>query len=287
MPLAQTLPEAAPEAAPAAGQELSARWFATLYATPPLRPLLESLFGIESEIYAVLRPGVEHSVAHVRMQWWQEECERAASGSGVHPLTRALLAARPGEDCAGPDLKGLLATATWDLASATFAARKELTAYCERWASAMVVPAVRWSSPANLPLEATTALGSSLGACLRELELLIELRTAALAGRLRLPLDELQAAGVDPEALAATPCPPTLIMLLRERHRELRARLRALLEGITDPGQRLALRGLIVWVRLTLRRSEQVAAALPAAWRPSRASGLGDAWHAWRYARSS
>jgi len=279
--------EAPPGAAPAAGPQPSARWFATLYATAPLRPLLESLFGIEAEIYAVLRPGLEHSVAHVRMQWWQEECDRAAAGSGVHPLTRALLAARPADAPPGVDLRGLMDTATWDLAAATFGARRELTGYCERWASAMTVPAVRWAAPADMPADAATALGGKLGTALRELELLLELRPAALAGRLRLPLDELQAAGADPEALAQSPCPPALATLLRERHRQAQAQLRGVLEGITDPAQRTAFRGLIVWARLALRQSALLAAALPARWRPTRASGLGDAWHAWRYARRS
>ena len=281
MPAATTPPGAAP-----AGRELSARWFAALYATGPLRPLLESLTGIESEIHEVLRPGLEHSVAHVRMQWWQEECERAATGSGVHPLTRALLAALPAGAAPGVDLKGLLDTATWDLASATFAARKELTGYCERWASAMMVPAVRAAAPASLSADAATTLGRKLGAALRELELLNDLRPAALAGRLRLPLDELQAAGIDPDALAAAPCPPALVTLLRERHGQAQTQLRTLLDGIADPAQRAALRGLIVWARLTLRHSQQIVAALPAPWRPTRASRLGDVWQAWRYART-
>ena len=276
-------PQAPPAAQPAAA-EPSARWFATLYAAPPQRALLESLCGIESEIYAVLRPGLEHTVAHVRVQWWQEECERAAAGTGVHPLTRALLAARPIGD-PGADLRGLMDTATWDLAAATFASRRELTGYCERWASAMTALAARWTAPATLTPDAAQALGRSLGVSLRELELLVDLRPAALAGRLRLPLDELAQAGVDPDALVAKRWPPALVNLLRERHRLLRSQLQTVLAGITDAPQRAAFRGLIVWARLTMRHSLLAETALPQPWRPTRRSGLGDAWHAWRFAR--
>ena len=59
--------------------------------TPP--PAI--LFGIETEINAALQPGLEHSVAHVRMTWWAEEAQRLRAGHALHPLSRALLAQWP------------------------------------------------------------------------------------------------------------------------------------------------------------------------------------------------
>ncbi len=47
------------------------------------------------KINAALQPGLEHSVAHVRMTWWAEEAQRLRAGHALHPLTRALLAQRP------------------------------------------------------------------------------------------------------------------------------------------------------------------------------------------------
>jgi len=74
----------------------SARYFALLYASAAQRPALEALFGIEREVFDSLRPGLDHHVAHSRLQWWREECERAAGGRAVHPLTRALVSALGG-----------------------------------------------------------------------------------------------------------------------------------------------------------------------------------------------
>src|ERR1700760_1060333 len=71
----------------------SIRYFAWLYSMPAQRKALESLFGIEREVYESLRPGVDHHVAHSRLQWWREECERAADGKPVHPLMRELVVA--------------------------------------------------------------------------------------------------------------------------------------------------------------------------------------------------
>src|ERR1700719_2355357 len=79
-----------------APEEHSARYFALLYSPAPQRLVLDALFGIEREISASLRPGLDHQVAHSRLQWWREECERAALGRPVHPLTRALVDALTG-----------------------------------------------------------------------------------------------------------------------------------------------------------------------------------------------
>ncbi|MBS0422485.1 MAG: squalene/phytoene synthase family protein [Proteobacteria bacterium] len=124
----------------------SARYFSVLYAATAERPALEALLGIEREVSDSLRPGLDHHVAHSRLQWWREECERATRGGAVHPLTRALIAALGDPQAKSvPQLAGLCGivdVAIWDLASATFETRKELEAYCQRWAGAVVEPLV-------------------------------------------------------------------------------------------------------------------------------------------------
>ncbi|MGB6486103.1 MAG: hypothetical protein WBE91_04400, partial [Steroidobacteraceae bacterium] len=112
------------------------RFLAWLYSTPAQQPVLAALCAIEREVGASLRPGVDHQVAHTRLEWWREECARCAAGHPVHPLTRELrihlqrLAPAARVDSALAELSGLTDIATWDLASATFERRAELTAYC-------------------------------------------------------------------------------------------------------------------------------------------------------------
>ena len=117
------------------------RYLAWLYSSTAQQPVLAKLCEIESEIAGSLRPGIDHHVAHARLQWWQEECERCAQGRPVHPLTRELVKAYGAPAAGQPSpltgLSGFVDTAVWDLAGATFETRKELTAYCERWAAAM------------------------------------------------------------------------------------------------------------------------------------------------------
>jgi 15-cis-phytoene synthase len=256
------------------------RSLARLYSSTVQRPALVALSSLEREIGASLRPGLDHQVAHARLAWWREECDRTARGSPGHPLTReltALLAPLGAEPLAG--LAGFVDTAVWDLSCATFDSRRELSGFCERWSAAMIAPLV-WLAAPGAPATQARALGVSL----REIELLLVLAADARSGRLRLPLDELERVHLSPESLAQPPWPPALAELLRHRHRALRASLGAALDAL-PPAARPALRGLIVWATLACAASTRAEKRLPQASTARDHHALLDGWRAWRVAR--
>lgn len=257
----------------------SGRFLASLYSPSSERPVLEALFAVESEIAASLQGGLDHTVAHIRLQWWRDECERVAKGTPAHPLTRALATELP----AGTALQGLsgfVDIAVWDLAAATFETRRELTAYCERWAKAMILPAVLHAVPDLRDAVPWVSIGHAM----HEIEMLAHLPTEARAGRLRLPLEELDRIAVQTDAVAMTPWPTPLATLVGERHEALRSRLCESVRHV-DGAAQPAVRGLLVWADTAWRRSRAAQRALPNAPPPQRADGLGGAWHAWRSAR--
>jgi len=260
---------------PATADAAATRNLAELYSVPAQRAALRALRAIEAEIAASLRPGIEHQVAHARLAWWREECQRFAAGVPLHPLTRRL-ADSLGAQAPLADLGGFLDTATWDLAQATFETRRELSAYCARWSLAMFAPLARLADCAGA--------ADSLGLPLRELELLLALLPEARAGRVRLPLDEFGAAGCRPEILCAPPWPAPLCALLAARHRQLRGALQSAVAEL-PPAVRAQLRGLVVWVALTCRHSQRAERALPNAARRPELSAPLDGWRAWRVAR--
>jgi phytoene/squalene synthetase len=342
----------------------SSRYLAWLYSSEAQQPVLAKLCEIESEIAGSLRPGIDHHVAHARLQWWQEECERGAQGRPVHPLTRELVkaygvqaATRQPSPLAG--ISGFVDTAVWDLAGATFETRKELTAYCERWAAAMfetaaaqvvgvvsdlpsgaaagagfrpATPAVheidaaesahvtramqvsRMVPASDSPDESGGATPDSLaaasgatvsvepppesgakravsrwrviGAAVREIELLADLAREAHMGRVRVPLDELERAGVEVSSLAKPPWPASLATLLRERHEALRG---TIAESVAALGreEQTSFRGLLVWAALAWRQSMRAQHALPGIISPRRYHALTDGWQAWRAARQA
>ena len=256
------------------------RSLAWLYSSTVQRPVFAALSALECEIGASLRPGLDHQVAHTRLAWWREECARTAQGSPTHPLTRELamvLAPLGPTPLAG--LAGLVDTAVWDLSCATFGTRRELTGYCERWSTAMVAPLVSLALPA-----AGAAQARALGVGLREIELLLALAPDARAGRLRIPLDELERANTVPESLAQPPWPAPLAQLLRERHRVLRTALGAALESLPRAA-RPALRGVIVWATMAREASARAQKRLPQESGARDYQAPLDGWRAWRAAR--
>jgi phytoene synthase len=256
------------------------RALAWLYAPAAQRPPLALLCALEREIGASLRPGLDHQVAHTRLNWWREECVRLTQGRPAHPLTRELAALRsPSGPAPLTELAGLVDTAVWDLAAATFETRVELTGYCERWSAAVIEPLVRLAAPA-VPARRARELGVPL----RELELLLGLAPDARQGRLRLPLDELERVRATPESVAQPPWPAELSGLVRERHRELRAAIAASVNALARDTQ-AALRGLIVWAALACAQSMRAQALLPRASFARDHHAPLDGWRAWRAAR--
>jgi 15-cis-phytoene synthase len=257
------------------------RFLAWLYATPAQQPVLAALCAIEREVAASLRQGADHQVAHTRLEWWREECARCAVGHPTHPLTRELrlhlqrLAPGARVDSLLAGLSGLIDTAAWDLASATFERRAELTAYCRRWAAAMIAPvgaaAVDWTD---------------FGAALRELELLAHLAADAGRGRVRIPLDELEQARVVPQTVATPPWPQGLVGILQGRHQALRQQLAATVTGLPPPIQQSD-RGLLVWAAIACQGSRRDERALPGVPAASIASAAAANWRAWRAARAA
>jgi len=254
-----------------------------LYCAPARRGAVAALYGIEQEIAHSLRPGLDHDVAHTRLAWWQQECERCARGEPTHPLTRTLHSAlAPDAHLALARLDGLVGVAAWDLSAATFEDESELGGYCERWSAALMTPLAHLlrSNGAAAPL-------GLLGAALKQLELLCNLAPDARRGRLRLPLSALAAAQVAPERLAAgAPWPESLAQLLQVRHRQQRLALAAAVGALGGGAQR-ALRPLMVWSALAAGRSRRAQRALPG----ERASGDHhaplDGYRAWRAAQQA
>src|SRR5579862_7871234 len=97
-------------AAPAPG---SHRYFTLLYAPASRREELNTLLAVADEIGAPSH-AADHTVAHVRLEWWRREADRFAGGEPEHPWLRALLMHHP--STARPNLRSLVDAAAVDLA---------------------------------------------------------------------------------------------------------------------------------------------------------------------------
>jgi phytoene synthase len=255
-----------------------------LYASPADRPRLAALFELEQQIMASVRPGLDHAVAHARLAWWQEECERLNAGLPRHPQAIALLHFTRQAAGAPPDLTSLVDAARSDLANTVPENRADLTRRCRDWAHGLfrhLAPDAEQAQPgaADLPawLEAT-------GRAVEELALIAQVRRDAARGRLRVPLDELDARGIDPRDFAGAHFAGPLAAHLGARHRELRVDLaQRVLE--LDGALRPALRAALVWIALAANHSRRAERSISAPGATHRLAPLADTWTAWRTAR--
>jgi hypothetical protein len=94
----------------------SPAYFALLYSPAALRPSLRTLLALADEISAGAARALDHTVAHIRLDWWRSEAERYARGEPQHPWLRAL-----SQDPAARrlSLQPLVEAAAIDLASQT------------------------------------------------------------------------------------------------------------------------------------------------------------------------
>jgi len=111
MPSEMDLPE------PHAG---SVRYFVLLYTPQARRRALASLLALADEIGAGLERGLDHALAHTRLDWWGRAADQYRAGIAQHPLLRILLGAT--SEGARLDLQALIRAAQIDLAEAQRAA---------------------------------------------------------------------------------------------------------------------------------------------------------------------
>ena len=93
----------------------SARSFALLYCPQRQRREFGLLLALESELGAGLARGLDHALAHARLDWWREEAARHAQGAARHPWLRANASA-PGAATPRWELGALVHAALVDLA---------------------------------------------------------------------------------------------------------------------------------------------------------------------------
>lgn len=209
-----------------------ARFFAWLYTPQAAREGTAALLAIEHEIMASARAGLDHSVAHARLGWWQEEAGRLCVAIPQHPVAIALYRRFLAAGLPPPDLRALPELAARKLARSTLGRggpvpQDEVRADAALWAEGLFRPLTALATPLSTDPGRALALGRALHAH--------EIAPSESSGM------ALQ------EALHALPAPLAC-----------------------------ALRGLVVWATLAVRRPRAGAARLDA---------LTENWTAWRAAR--
>lgn len=191
--------------------EGSPRYFAWLYAEEAQRNVLAAVFLIEAELRD--SANAPHEVAHVRLQWWQQEVSNLMLNQAQHPATR-LLQATSAQHPILQRCSNAVHAAMQDLAGATYENDGELNDYLRRSGGAITAVAI-----GLLNSESSTELAAAaegIGAFVRRAETLRDIRNDVHRGRLYLPLGPLDALHISHDDLQRKEWPDSLVTYLRQ-----------------------------------------------------------------------
>jgi len=193
------------------------RYWSWLFAAAEARPPLLGIYALGAEWQALMDPATETGVAHLKLAWWREEMQRLAAGSAVHPIS-SYLAGLPG--AASADFAPLLA-------AVNAAAHQVGGVPLERGADLEPQSDALWGHPLALAsrLAGEVADEPALRRCTGAIaaaealsRAIRDYRREARAGRVPFAVDELLAAGVENQDLAAAVPPPRLLDYLGRLH---------------------------------------------------------------------
>jgi phytoene synthase len=120
------------------------RYFATLFAPAPLRPLLFALYAFNAEVARVAETVREPMLGAIRLEWWRETAEGAAKGAPRnHDVARGLADVFAQGRIALADLEAIIAARAFDSSADQFADFTALESYLEATSGAVMRLAAR------------------------------------------------------------------------------------------------------------------------------------------------
>ncbi len=169
------------------------RYFATLFASAPLRPYLHAFYAFNAEVARVAETVREPMLGAIRLEWWRETAEGASKGaSRNHDVAKGLAALMAAHPVALADLEALIAARAFDSSADRFADFAALETYVDATSGAVMRVAARiLGGKPELTRQAALAFGLT--------GLLRALPFHNGRHKLYLPLDLLAALDVTPE----------------------------------------------------------------------------------------
>lgn len=177
------------------------------------------VWALLAEWRALMDAGSDAAVGHLKLAWWREEIDRAASGHPVHPITR-YLADLPRVDARHLlPLGATLGAAAAHIGGASVETTADLGAHAEALYGSPLMVAMRLASAPESPAVHDCIANLAAGEYLARAA--VDYQREARTGRVALPVDELLAAGIETDDLTSDAAPPRLQQYLQ--HVEARA----------------------------------------------------------------
>jgi phytoene synthase len=178
----------------------SSFYYSFLFLPAEQRRAIQALYAFCREVDDVVDECSDANVAQRKLDWWRGEIDAAFAGRPGHPVARALQPALEQYNLPVEYFHEIIDGMCMDLECRHYASFSELALYCHRAAG---VVGLLSAEIFGYRQRETLKYAETLGTAFQLTNIIRDVREDALRGRLYLPLDELQAAGVDPENLFA------------------------------------------------------------------------------------
>lgn len=234
------------------------------------------IYALLAEWRALMDPRTEAGVAQIKLAWWQDEMQRLAARSPVHPVSRYLAALPRASAVDFTPLSATVQAAAAQIGGVPLERGIELEAHSNSLLGYPLLIAAQLASDDahSLDLRACT---SALAAADYLIRAIAGYRRDARSGRVSFAVDELLAAGIENADLLAVE-PPRRLLEYFERLRIDAARYLDLAVQALPRTQRPRHRNLLVLAALGLKHLNSRRSSLSQA-RPQ------DVYSAWRVAR--
>lgn len=195
----------------------SARYWSWLFAPADTREPLLGIFALGAEWQALMDPATEASAARLKLNWWHEEMQRLIAGRPLHPISAYLAALPRAVSIDFAPLLTAVAAAAEHLGGVPLERGADLEPQADAlWGHPLALASrLAGEVPDEIALRRCTGAIAAAEMLARAIR---DYRREAHAGRVPFAVDELLAAGVENDDLAAQAPPPRLLEYLGRLH---------------------------------------------------------------------
>ncbi|MDR9406201.1 MAG: squalene/phytoene synthase family protein [Spiribacter sp.] len=257
-------------------------YYALLFAPAEQRAGLAALAAYRQTLLAIPRNVSEAGIGAVKLNWWTEEIERLQRDQPRHPITQALAPVVQTHQLDVQGLSDVIEAARMDLEYGHYPTLRELTLYCHRAGGAIADLAWRLSGAEGVdvaPFAHDLSMGLELTRMIRHL------RRDTEAGRLYIPEDEMQAAGLTLETLSDDDQKTARTQLLERQSRRAQQFLDSAIQHLSAPARPNQTYGLVLAVLYRALLKTMTDDGLPVFEQQHHLTPLRKLWLSWRTAK--
>jgi phytoene synthase len=221
----------------------SSFYYSFLFLPPARRRAITALYAYCREVDDVVDEVSDPGVAQAKLAWWRNEVEQLFAGRPTHPVTQALQPHLEAFGITGDRMLQVIAGMQMDLQQSRYLDFANLRRYCH------LVAGVVGEMSAGIfgaSSERTFEYARQLGLALQLVNILRDVGEDARRGRIYLPLDDLQAAGVKVSDVVNGRYVDGFSAVMRKQAQRAREAYRAAMAALPDADRQAQRPGLIM-----------------------------------------